>query len=261
MRPRRQRHAEEALSHERWLVSYADFMTLLFAFFVVLFAATYRDNQAVRKISKAIHNGFQTMGAFPSDESGVGGPFATTAPGADKSPSRIQNDPTATTSASDGSEADMQELRRQLEAAMGQELRNHEVVIQVTPEGFVISLKELGFFNSGQAELLPGASEKIVRIAKVLSRPGLDIRIEGHSDNQPIHTTEFRSNWELSAARAMAVLRLLVDDSGFDPKRVSASGYGEYHPVADNASTEGRRMNRRVDLVVVQSRHTAASTQ
>jgi chemotaxis protein MotB len=236
-------------------------MTLLFAFFVVLFAATYRDNQEVRKISKAIHNGFQTMGAFPTDESGVGGPYANTAPGADESPSRIQNDRTAITSASAGSEADMQELRRQLEAAMGQELRNHEVVIQVTPEGFVISLKELGFFNSGQAELLPGAADKIVRIAKVLTRPGLDIRVEGHSDNQPIHNTEFRSNWELSAARAMAVLRLLVDDSGFDPTKVSASGYGEYRPIADDATAEGRRMNRRVDLVVVQSRATISSTQ
>jgi len=152
-------------------------------------------------------------------------------------------------------------LRRQLETAMGQELQNHEVVLQVTPEGFVISLKELGFFNSGQAELLPGASEKIERIAKVLSKPGLEIRVEGHSDNQPIHNDQFRSNWELSTARAMAVLRLLVDDAGFDPRKLSASGYGEYRPVADNATPEGRRMNRRVDLVVVQSKLAASSTQ
>jgi len=261
MRPRRQKHAEETLSHERWLVSYADFMTLLFAFFVVLFAATYRDNQEVRKLAKAIHNGFQTMGAFSTDESGSGGPYATAAPIADENTSRVKTDSTDIRPGSVGSEADMLELRRELEKVMGRELQNHEVVIKVTPEGFVISLKELGFFNSGQAELLPGASDKIVRIAKVLTRPGLDIRIEGHSDNQPIHTTEFRSNWELSTARAMAVLRLLVDDSGFDPTRVSASGYGEYRPIADNATTEGRRMNRRVDLVVVQSRPTISSTQ
>ena len=143
---------------------------------------------------------------------------------------------------------------------MGRELQNHEVVLQVTPEGFVISLKELGFFNSGQAELLPGAAEKIEKIAKVLSKPGLDIRVEGHSDNQPIHNAQFRSNWELSTARAMAVLRLLVDDAGFDPKKLSASGYGEFRPVADNATPEGRRMNRRVDLVVVQSKLTTVST-
>jgi chemotaxis protein MotB len=138
---------------------------------------------------------------------------------------------------------------------MGKELENHEVVLQITPEGFVISLKELGFFNSGQAELLPGAAEKIERIAKVLSRPGLDIRVEGHSDNQPIHNVQFSSNWELSTARAMSVLLLLINDAGFDPKKISASGYGEYRPVADNSTPEGRRMNRRVDLVVVQASH------
>jgi chemotaxis protein MotB len=144
---------------------------------------------------------------------------------------------------------------------MGQELRNHEVVLQVTPEGFTISLKELGFFNSGHAELLPGAAEKIERIAKVLSKPGLEIRVEGHSDNQPIHNDQFRSNWELSTARAMAVLRLLVDDAGFDPTKLSASGYGEYRPVADNSTVQGRRMNRRVDLVVVQSRLPVIATR
>ena len=245
---------EEAVGHERWLISYADFMTLLFAFFVVLFAATYRDNQSVRKLAKAIHNGFQTMGAFTADESGNGGAYSTVILSADDNTSRVQNDETKINPASAGSVADMLALRKQLESAMGKELENHEMVLKVTPEGFVISLKELGFFDSGQAELLPGAAEKIERIAKVLARPGLDVRVEGHSDNQPIHNAQFSSNWDLSTARAMTVLELLVNDASFDPKKLSASGYGEYRPVADNATSEGRRMNRRVDLVVVQSR-------
>jgi chemotaxis protein MotB len=75
--------------------------------------------------------------------------------------------------------------------------------------------------------------------------------VEGHSDDQPIHTAQFRSNWELSTARAMAVLMLLVDDSGIDPRKVSIAGYGQYRPVADNSTPEGRQLNRRVDLVVV----------
>lgn len=255
MRTGRRRRAgtEEAISHERWLISYSDFMTLLFAFFVVLFAATYRDNQAIRKLSRAIHNGFQTMGAFTTDESGNGGAYSTATLKADDNSSRVQNDHNEINPASAGSVADMLALRRQLEAVMGKELESHEVVLQITPEGFVISLKELGFFDSGQAQLLPGAGEKISRIAKVLERPGVEIRVEGHSDNQPIHNAQFRSNWELSTARAMTVLEILVND-GFDPRKLSASGYGEYRPVADNLSPEGRRMNRRVDLVVVQSR-------
>jgi chemotaxis protein MotB len=261
MRPRRQREAAESVSHDRWLISYADFMTLLFAFFVVLFAATYRDNQNIRKLARAIHNGFQRMGAFAEDESGNGGSYPTEMPDADDNSSRVQNDKTKVTLGSAGSVEDMLQLRRALEQAMGQELKNHEVVLQVTPEGFVISLKELGFFDSGQAELLPGAAEKIEKIAKVLSRPGLEIRVEGHSDNQPIHNEQFRSNWELSTGRAMAVLRLLVDDAGFDPTKLSASGYGEYRPVADNSTAEGRRMNRRVDLVVVQSKLPIVATR
>jgi len=121
----------------------------------------------------------------------------------------------------------------------------------VTPEGFVISLKELGFFDSGQAVLLPGAAAKVERIAKVLAQHGLELRVEGHTDDQPIHTPQFHSNWDLSTARAMAVMLHLVNDSGFDPGKISVAAYGQYRPVADNSTAEGRRMNRRVDLVVV----------
>ena len=254
MTRRRRRQVEESVSHERWLVSYSDFVTLLFAFFVVLFATTYHDNQSIRKLANAIHNGFQSMGAFTGDGAPTS-PAVESENGATHLESDASKDRTTV-----GSVADMQELRRQLEAAIGKELANHEVVLRITPEGFVISLKELGFFDSGQAKLLPGAAAKLKRIAKVLSRPGLEIRVEGHSDDQPIHTDEFRSNWELSAARAMNVLLLLVDDAGFDPTRISASGYGQYRPVADNATPEGRKMNRRVDLVVVQMREAPMTT-
>ena len=250
---RRRYYSAELVSHERWLLSYSDFITLLFAFFVVLFASTYRDNQAIRKLSRAIHNGFQTMGAFSQDESGSGGAYASLSSDLDDNVSRVQNENRNQNPAASGAATDMLDIKRQLEAVMGKELANHEMVMQVTPEGFVISLKELGFFDSGQAALLPGAAEKIERIAKVLARPGLEIRIEGHSDNQPIHNSHFSSNWELSTARATTVLLLLVDHAGFDPQKVSASGYGEYRPVADNANPEGRRMNRRIDLVVLQT--------
>jgi len=125
------------------------------------------------------------------------------------------------------------------------------VTMSVTPEGFVISLKDLGFFDSGQAVLRPGAADKIERIAKVLAQHGFYLRVEGHSDDQPIHTPQFDSNWELSTARAMAVLTLLIDQSGLEPGRISLAGYGQYRPIADNATPDGRKMNRRVDLVVV----------
>jgi chemotaxis protein MotB len=251
---RRRGHAEEAANHERWLLSYSDFITLLFAFFVVLYATTYKDNQAIKKLSRAIQKGFQTMGAFSGDEPGKG--TGTTGSLSEPDQAQVQNDPKKVEAEMAGSAADMQQLRKELEAAIGAELANHEVVLQVTPEGFVISLKELGFFNSGEATLLPGAAAKLQRIAKVLSRPSIEIRVEGHTDDQPIHNDQFNSNWELSAARAMNVLLLMVNQASFDPSKISAAGFGQYRPTADNSTAEGRRMNRRVDLVVVQARNT-----
>jgi chemotaxis protein MotB len=194
------------------------------------------------------------MGAFSTDESGYGGQYSSLQSDEDTDSSMVSNDQVNNNPASAGSTTDMLKLKKDLQEAMGKELANHEMNLEVTPEGFVISLRELGFFNSGEAELLPGAGDKLIRIAKLLSRPGLEIRVNGHSDNQPIHNDQFDSNWELSTARAMTVLRLLVNKGGFDPTKISASGFGEYRPVGDNATPDGRKINRRVDMVVVQSR-------
>jgi chemotaxis protein MotB len=257
---RRLRQTAEPENHDRWLVSYSDFITVLFSFFVVLFATSYRDNQTIKKLSQAIHIGFQELGAFSGGQSsygvtyrdlklnGVAGPIPVQPPPlpVNHSPQKPRDE-----NKSVATGVDIGELQRQLELAIGKEIRNHEVIMRVTPEGFVISLKDMGFFNSGEARLLPGAADKIERIAKVLSQHGLELRVEGHSDDQPIHTPEFRSNWELSTARAMAVLMMLIDDSGIDPKKVSVAGYGQFRPIADNATSDGRQMNRRVDLVVV----------
>jgi chemotaxis protein MotB len=234
---RKYRYARENVHHERWLISYADFITLLFAFFVVLFASSYRDSREVRRVSKAIHKGFQEMDPFPGEQAGAGNGRAQ----------QISTGPEPI------SVVDIAELRRQLEAAIGPEIRDHEVELRVTSEGFVISLREMGFFASGHADLLPGAAAKIQRIGTVLLQHGLNIRVEGHSDNQPINNSEFHSNWELSTSRAITVLLLLVDQAKLDPARISVAGYAEYRPVASNATQEGRRMNRRVDLVVVGS--------
>jgi chemotaxis protein MotB len=250
---------EEPANHDRWLVSYSDFITVLFALFVVLFATSYRDSQVVRNLSHAIHVGFQQLGAF-QQEHPEGQPANSTVQADSMAqvnandgplPIKAENPPVAKDTLATGSAVDIVELRSELEAAIGDEIRKREVVMRVTPEGFVVSLKDMGFFNSGQAVLMPGASGKIRRIATVLTQHGLDLRVEGHSDDQPIHTAQFRSNWELSTARAMAVLMLLVDESGMDPTKISVAGYGQYRPIADNSTPEGRQMNRRVDLVVV----------
>jgi len=248
---RRRRRMEEPERHERWMVSYADFITVLFAFFVVLFASAHQENHSIKKVSNAIHIGFVDMEPFAAAMSDSDMAQLKLLP--DRSaPTRIMDD--AALRKSDDANAtgiDIEALRRQLEAAIGEDLKDGQVTMNVTPEGFVISLKELGFFDSGQAVLRPGADIKIKQIAKVLSQHGFYLRVEGHSDDQPIHTAQFDSNWQLSTARAMAVLMLLIDESGLDPRKISLAGYGEYRPIADNASAQGRKLNRRVDLVVV----------
>jgi chemotaxis protein MotB len=153
---------------------------------------------------------------------------------------------------------DADKLRRELEDVLGREIREHEIDMRVTPEGLVLSLREVGFFDSAQADVLPGGLSKLGKIAQVLNAHGFEIRVEGHTDDVPIHNADFRSNWELSTARATHVVGLLVESYNLDPLRVSAAGYGPYRPVASNSSVEGRRMNRRVDVVIT-SRGSAAS--
>ncbi|MES2394209.1 MAG: OmpA family protein [Acidobacteriota bacterium] len=225
-------------NHERWLVSYADFVTLLFALFVVLFASSQHQNAAIQQVSSAVRNGFQQMGAFS------GSSQSTIAPAGSAS-----RPPQAQQSAG----VDVAALQGQLTEALGKEIEQKEVVLHMTPEGFVISLHELGFFDSGEAQLLPGAADKVKRIASVLMKYGLDMRVEGHSDNVPIHNARFDSNWELSTARATAVATMLLSDTHFDPARLSIAGYGEYHPAASNDTPEGRQQNRRVDIVILSS--------
>ncbi len=227
----RARRKEHAASHERWLVSYADFMTLLFAFFVVLFASSRHNGSSLHKVAGSIRNGFSQMSVTPEE------PMNSVPPPGPK--------PAA------APHVDLTRLRQQLQEVLGDSIARHEIVLEQTPDGLVISLRELGFFNSGQARVLPGAADKIKRAARVLVQHDVQIKVEGHSDDQPIHNSIFHSNWELSAARAMTVLALLVDQGGMDPGKVSLGAYGSYHALASNSTEEGRRINRRVDLVVV----------
>jgi len=229
---RRRRKDHEHPQHERWLVSYADFMTLLFALFVVLFASSHHDKTSIKKVSAAVKNGFQEMGTFSGSSGLVTGGSRPSPQGGDAG-------------------LDVLELQQKLNKALGKEIARQQVALRMTPEGFVISLHELGFFNSGQARLLPGAEDPIKRIAGVLMQYGLDMRVEGHSDDVPIHNAAFASNWDLSTARATAVAMMLLNEANFDPKRMSIAGYAQYHPAASNDTEDGRRANRRVDIVVV----------
>ncbi len=244
----------EHVNHERWLVSYADFITLLFAFFVVLFASGQSDKQKTIKLAEAMQSAFQDNGIFnqhsrtPPLNDNSSTPTAVPSPVSLPIPSAL----------------DSETVQRQVEAAVQKHIEEvihsqvqaHKiaaaaVTLHTSSEGIVISLREAGFFDSGSAEIRPDSLDVLHSLAAALPRQPM--RIEGHTDNVPIHTAQFATNWELSTARAADITRLLIAQNSADPAQISATGYAEFHPVADNATEAGRKKNRRVDIVLLRS--------
>lgn len=251
-------------NHERWLVSYADFITLLFAFFVVMFSASQVDQRKAGKLAMAIQVAFQEMGVFPSSNSRSPlsnsepmpfdkvqviekairtGQVGQMVPGPDGKLSEVPRGKS------------LSEIEKELSRTLQPEIMRGEVSLKAGREGLVLSLREIGFFESGSAEVRLKSEPAMARIAQVLASDSCNVRIEGHTDNVPIHNSRFASNWELSTARATEVTRLFLTRYHIAPWRVSAAGYAEYHPAADNKTPEGRATNRRVDIVVL-SQHT-----
>jgi chemotaxis protein MotB len=147
--------------------------------------------------------------------------------------------------------SDVSQLRSELETVLAPEISRREIAIRVEPEGLIISLREAGFFESGSAKMKTTSQPAFDRIARMLRQADYRLRIEGHTDNVPIHNAQFASNWELSTSRATEIVRLLIIRDGFVPDRLSAAGYADYHPVNSNRTAEGRGMNRRVDVIIL----------
>lgn len=262
MSPRRKRSRGHS-NHERWLVSYADFITLLFAFFVVLYASSQVDQKKVGKLALAIQIAFQDLGVFPASTTEI--PLDPNEPMPFSTVQAIQNvkrnaelrrivsPPDDTLSGTD-QENDISTLQTELRDALRNEIALHEVAMHRESDGLVISLREFGFFDSGSATIKPESLAALNRIASILAIRTYRLRIEGHTDNIPIHNPLIASNWELSTARASAIVRVLILDHHFPPDRLSAAGYAQYHPIASNLTSQGRAQNRRVDIVVLTGR-------
>lgn len=252
---RKKKH--EHVNHERWLVSYADFITLLFAFFVVLFASSQSDRNKQRQMAEAMQHVFSRQGIFEAHSTT---PALSSSGGANGKPLPI---------AIPSMMAEMERLKRQMddsyhEARKSEEKKHGSSIngrigqgdteklpfsIQTNRDGVVISLQDAGFFDSGSAEIRPDSLPVLECVARNL--PPSRIRVEGHTDNVAIHGGVFRSNWELSTARAAAIARVLLERGVVNPTLLSIAGYGEYHPVASNATEDGRARNRRVDIVLM----------
>ncbi len=257
---RRRKRASHA-NHERWLVSYADFITLLFAFFVVLYASSQVDQRKVGKLALAIQVAFQEMGVFQASTTQVPMDLNEPTPFSkvqaidslkrNAELGRIASPSTGELGGSGGENGDLAELQHELETALSAEISRKEISMRREPDGLVISLREVGFFESGSAQMKSASQPAFDRIASILREHDYRLRIEGHTDDVPIHNAQFSSNWELSTSRATEVIRILIVRDGFDAAHLSAAGYAEYHPIASNRTAQGQSMNRRVDIVIL----------
>ena len=252
---RKKKHPEH-VNHERWLVSYADFITLLFAFFTTLYAISTVDAQKVGKMVYSMQQAFNAD-FFPSKDAVLGGRPVSSSVAQDKlvqSMSQKQGGAGGGGGDADGiGEAKrMRALAHQVVNTIQARGLAGKVSVRVDPQrGVVISLAEAAVFGSGEADFQEEARETMEAVAEIMRKAPHTVRIEGHTDDRPIRTSRYPSNWELSTARAVNVSKALIEEFGFSPARVSAAGYASHRPVAGNDTSDGRSRNRRVDIVLL----------
>ncbi|WP_341675329.1 flagellar motor protein MotD [Niveibacterium sp. SC-1] len=246
MAGRRRKHEEEHENHERWLVSYADFITLLFAFFVVMYAISSINEGKYRVLSNSLVNAFRSVdtnaeGMQVAPRTAV----AATVP-AVKQP-KTQADPRE--EARKRLRRQMQDMAEQVRRVLAPLVREGRVTINDGPYGISIEINASVLFNPGEAVLGNEAARAMRAIGEVLSQGDFPVKVEGHTDTSPIANSLFASNWELSAVRAATVVRTFID-ARVDPRRLTAAGYADQRPVADNSTPEGRARNRRVAILI-----------
>lgn len=237
---RRKRREPEAENHERWLVSYADFITLLFAFFVMMYANSKTDQARAQQISHSFRTAMAEGSMTRAFARFMGiHPDSTHMPTSEMEAKANHEDARLG--------ASMDELKDLLK----KEIAGGRVEVRLEKRGLVISLREAAFFPSGNDMIEPKTLAVLESIARELVQLPNPIRLEGHTDSVPISTGRFRSNWELSAARGISILSLFSSRYGIPRERMSISGFAETAPIASNLTAEGRARNRRVDIVLL----------
>jgi chemotaxis protein MotB len=240
-------------NHDRWLVSYADFITLLFAFFVVMFASTQNDKNKAKEVSESVRQALEhgQFSAAISTVLGRGKHEAKKAP-LSKAITPERENPTAPPPGPlEMHPADLAKSLDTLQKELEMDLKTGKLQLRLDARGLIISMREKAFFASGDSAIAPGSLPMLAKIAAVVQSLPNSVRLEGHTDALPIHNSRFHSNWELSAARSIAMLELLRDRFQIPPTRMAVAGYAENSPVDTNDTEEGRAHNRRVDLVVL----------
>lgn len=239
---RRSRHGGgQHGSSERWLITYADLITLLLVFFVIMYSLSQLDKAKYEELKKSLQTSIRYVpieGAGKTEAViGDGGENDTVVPMPFMSPDQQA----------------LVELEKKISTLAKEEGLTQEVSARIEQRGLVVSISNTAFFGEGEASLREAIVPVLDRVAGVLKNDPHYLRIEGHTDNTPIRTPRYPSNWELSAVRATTLVRFLMERHSFPPTRLSAAGYGEYYPRVRNTTEANRALNRRVDIVILRS--------
>lgn len=243
---------DEHVNLERWLVSYADFITLLFITFLILFSMSSIDAAK-----------FQALKESFSEITGSGSSLVMPAPGSTQNPKAdINTGKTATKNKVAAEQEKFEEIKEKIEQYAKAKGIEKDVKVNVDQNGINLTFTGTILFENGKADLQPETVGIVKDIfGTIISTVDNPIRIEGHTDNVPINTPQFPSNWELSTTRASNLVRYAIQEFKIAPQRLSAAGYGEFHPVAPNTSPENRAKNRRVEIMILSSEAAKADAQ
>ena len=241
----------EHVNHERWLVSYADFITLLFATFTALYALSKADASKAKAVADGMREAFGVSGAkmvnmealdvngIPSDRSRM------------PTGNGNENNPPIPPSTKEAGKQEFEQIKKEVEEYLMTKGLYDKVAVDRQERGLVVSLKDGGVFESGQAEVKPESYKVLEELAKKILSYRNPVRIEGHTDNIPIRSRTYPTNWELSSARATNMVRVLTDRFHVPASKISATGYGDSRPKTSNDTPAGRARNRRVDIVIL----------
>lgn len=246
MSRRNRNHEEEHENHERWLVSYADFITLLFAFFVVMYALSSVNEGKYRVLSDSIVSAFRNIpgsGAGAQVAINANAPMPISIPMKRNMPA-LKNDETIR-----AARDKIKNMAKQIQESLAPLINDGKVRVTEGARGITVDINASVLFAPGDATLDPVAVRALKAVTDVLAKAEFPITVEGHTDNTPISTPQFPSNWELSGMRASSVVRLFIA-GGVDPRRLTATGFADQRPVADNATPDGRQRNRRVSITI-----------
>ncbi len=220
---------------ETWLIPYADMLTLLLALFIVMFAMSELDKQKFQSISQQFNVIFAGGSGLIENSTSPPAPAETPAEGL--SESAIEDNR-------------MNAIKLDLEKQVEEQGYSDKVRIDLNNEGLAVSIQDVVLFNSGDAVIVDDVSPLLLKISDLLKDLDNSIKVVGHSDNRPIHNSKFRSNWDLSATRAINVMNFMVVSGGLRPEKFTIQAYGEYKPKYDNSTAEGRAKNRRVEIFI-----------